>query len=201
MGRLIMDVPLDRRLLVALLLVLTAVTGLIDAVSYLRLGHVFVANMTGNVVFLGLTLQPGSGLSPLASVIAIAGFLTGALAGGRLGTRLGNQPRRWLITAFTTQAGLLAATTTLASLGVLAYHGGRALITTAVLAVSFGLPMGGVSGAHRADRRAVADAERPAVFEHPAPSSSTAAARPWRWTGGSPAGGPSVSSRTRGTGH
>jgi hypothetical protein len=34
------------------LLVLTAATGLIDAVSYLALGHVFTANMTGNVVFL-----------------------------------------------------------------------------------------------------------------------------------------------------
>ena len=35
-----------------LLLVLTVVTGLVDAFSYLVLGHVFVANMTGNVVFL-----------------------------------------------------------------------------------------------------------------------------------------------------
>ena len=31
---------------------LTVVSGLVDAVSYLGLGHVFVANMTGNVVFL-----------------------------------------------------------------------------------------------------------------------------------------------------
>ena len=37
-----------------LLIVLTVVTGLVDAVSYLKLGHVFVANMTGNVVLLGL---------------------------------------------------------------------------------------------------------------------------------------------------
>jgi Protein of unknown function (DUF1275) len=33
-----------------LLLSLTFVTGLVDAFSYLVLGHVFVANMTGNVV-------------------------------------------------------------------------------------------------------------------------------------------------------
>lgn len=33
-----------------LLVCLTVVTGLVDAFSYLRLGHVFVANMTGNVV-------------------------------------------------------------------------------------------------------------------------------------------------------
>ena len=41
--------PLTSRQTVAALLTLTAVTGLVDAVSYLRLGHVFVANMTGNV--------------------------------------------------------------------------------------------------------------------------------------------------------
>ena len=35
----------------SLLLVLTVVTGVVDAVSILRLGRVFVANMTGNVVF------------------------------------------------------------------------------------------------------------------------------------------------------
>jgi hypothetical protein len=35
-----------------LLVAMTLVTGLVDAFSYLVLGHVFVANMTGNVVFL-----------------------------------------------------------------------------------------------------------------------------------------------------
>jgi uncharacterized membrane protein YoaK (UPF0700 family) len=47
--------PLKQRTTVAALLGLTVVTGLVDAVSYLRLGRVFVANMTGNVVFLGLS--------------------------------------------------------------------------------------------------------------------------------------------------
>lgn len=34
-----------------LLLRLTMMTGLVDVFSYLVLGHVFVANMTGNVLF------------------------------------------------------------------------------------------------------------------------------------------------------
>ena len=34
------------------LLGMTAVTGLVDAVSFLSLGRVFTANMTGNVVIL-----------------------------------------------------------------------------------------------------------------------------------------------------
>jgi uncharacterized membrane protein YoaK (UPF0700 family) len=69
--------PLSSRRTVAALLTLTAVTGLVDAVSYLRLGRVFVANMTGNVVFLGFSADPRSGLSAAASMIAIAGRSAG----------------------------------------------------------------------------------------------------------------------------
>jgi uncharacterized membrane protein YoaK (UPF0700 family) len=46
-----------------LLIVLTIVTGVVDALAYLRLGHVFVANMTGNVVFLGFAAAGAGGLS------------------------------------------------------------------------------------------------------------------------------------------
>jgi uncharacterized membrane protein YoaK (UPF0700 family) len=133
------DLPIGRRRLVAALLILTAVTGLIDAVSYLRMGHVFVANMTGNVVFVGFSLQPGSGLSLAASAVAIGGFLAGAFAGGRLGVYLADRLPVWLRTAFTVQAAVLALVALLGGLGVLTYTGHRALLTTAVLAASFGL--------------------------------------------------------------
>ena len=65
-----------------LLLVLTAATGVVDAVSLLALGRVFVANMTGNVVFLGMALANAPGFSLAASLAALAGFLLGAFAGG-----------------------------------------------------------------------------------------------------------------------
>jgi uncharacterized membrane protein YoaK (UPF0700 family) len=68
----------------ALLVVLTAVTGVIDAVSILDLGRVFVANMTGNVVFLGFALARAPGFSLAASAAALAGFLLGGVTGGRL---------------------------------------------------------------------------------------------------------------------
>ena len=45
------------------LLFLTAATGLIDGASYLALGHVFTANMTGNVVFLAFAIAGAPGLS------------------------------------------------------------------------------------------------------------------------------------------
>ena len=83
------DGPLPR-----LLYVLTVVTGLVDAVSYLSLGHVFVANMTGNVVFLGFAAAGARDFSVPASLLAIAAFLAGALAGGRLGSRAGHHRGR-----------------------------------------------------------------------------------------------------------
>jgi uncharacterized membrane protein YoaK (UPF0700 family) len=67
-----------------LLLVMTTATGLVDAVSVLGLGRVFVANMTGNVVFLGFAVAGVPGFSLAASLAALGGFLVGAVAGGAL---------------------------------------------------------------------------------------------------------------------
>jgi uncharacterized membrane protein YoaK (UPF0700 family) len=74
----------------ALLLVLTIMTGLIDAVSILGLGRVFVANMTGNVAFIGFALAGVPGFSLPASIAALLGFLAGARAGGVLVARFGH---------------------------------------------------------------------------------------------------------------
>ena len=85
----------------AALLILTVVTGLVDAVSILDLGRVFVANMTGNVVFVGFALAGAPGFSLAASLSALVGFLVGAATAGRLVARLKDRPA--LI-----RAGLLA---------------------------------------------------------------------------------------------
>jgi len=70
------------------LLVLTFTTGLIDAVSYLGLGHVFAANMTGNVVLLGFGIAGAGGLPVVAPIVSLVAFLIGAAIGGRLAGRL-----------------------------------------------------------------------------------------------------------------
>jgi len=67
-----------------LLLVLTVNTGVVDAVSILSLGRVFVANMTGNIVFVGFAAAGAPGFSLSASLWALAGFLVGAYVGGRI---------------------------------------------------------------------------------------------------------------------
>src|SRR6202142_4420227 len=69
------------------LLGMTAVTGLVDAVSFLSLGHVFTANMTGNIVLLAFATAHISGLSIARSLTALLAFLVGATLGGRIMAR------------------------------------------------------------------------------------------------------------------
>jgi hypothetical protein len=88
-----------------LLLTLTVVTGLVDATSYLKFGHVFVANMTGNVVFLGFGIAGAGGISVWASLTAIGSFLVGGVGGGRIGVRWSGDRGRHLTA--TTSAELL----------------------------------------------------------------------------------------------
>ena len=103
-------------LLPPLLVALTVVTGLVDAFSYLVLGHVFVANMTGNVVFFAFALAGVGGFSATASVTAIGCFALGALALGRLGRSLAG--RRELLLGVTAgiQAVIVAETVTMTAL-------------------------------------------------------------------------------------
>src|ERR1700712_1682281 len=91
--------PVSQRLTITALLLLTFATGLVDAVSVLVLGHVFVANMTGNVVFLGFWLVPHSGVDMMAAVVAFLCFVAGTVIGGRLARHLDHDVRRWLVIA------------------------------------------------------------------------------------------------------
>jgi uncharacterized membrane protein YoaK (UPF0700 family) len=130
--------PVSQRLTVTALLLLTFATGLVDAVSVLVLGHVFVANMTGNVIFLGFWLVPHSGVDMLAAVVAFASFVAGTVLGGRLARHLDAQVRRWLVVALGLEVVVLLTLSVLAGTGVLQYHGGSRLILIAGLAVVFG---------------------------------------------------------------
>ncbi len=69
------------------LLVLTFTTGIVDAVSFLGLGRVFTANMTGNVVLLGFGIAGSGGLPIAAPFASLGAFVLGAIAGGRIAGR------------------------------------------------------------------------------------------------------------------
>jgi uncharacterized membrane protein YoaK (UPF0700 family) len=129
--------PVSERLTVVALL-LTFATGLVDAISVLVLGHVFVANMTGNVIFPGFWFVPHSGVDMTAAVIAFISFVIGAIIGGRFARHLDYEVRRWLTAALGTEVLLLTLLAVLAGTGVVSYHDDGKLILIAGLAVTFG---------------------------------------------------------------
>lgn len=134
-----MQSPVSDRATVAALLLLTFATGLVDAVSVLVLGHVFVANMTGNVIFLGFWFVPHSGVDLTAAVVAFASFVTGTVLGGRLARHLDVRVRRWLLVALGIEVAMLTVLAVLAGTGVLSYHDNGKLVLIAGLAVTFGM--------------------------------------------------------------
>jgi uncharacterized membrane protein YoaK (UPF0700 family) len=68
----------------AMLVMLSLAAGCVDAVGYLGLGQIFVANMTGNTVLLGLALGQAKGQAALRAVVALAGFIVGVAAGAAI---------------------------------------------------------------------------------------------------------------------
>ena len=122
-----------------LLLILTVVTGLVDAVSYLKLGHVFVANMTGNVVFLGFAAAGATDFSVAASLVAIVAFMGGALVAGRLASPLGHHRGRFLAMAATVQIALVAVALAVSMAAPDPGRGAASYALIAPLALAMGL--------------------------------------------------------------
>ncbi|MDT5248242.1 MAG: hypothetical protein QOJ28_876 [Mycobacterium sp.] len=133
-----MESPVSQRMTVIGLLLLTFATGLVDAVSVLVLGHVFVANMTGNVIFLGFWFVPHSGVDMMAAVVAFVCFVAGTVLGGRLARHLDHHVRRWLVVALGMEVVVLAVLAVLAGSGIVHYHDNGNLALIAGLAVTFG---------------------------------------------------------------
>ncbi len=122
-----------------MLLALTFTTGVIDAVSYLGLGRVFTANMTGNVVLLGFALGGAPGFSAPRSLLALGGFALGAVIGGRLARRLGDRAFPWLAAALSGEfvLTLAAAVAALGTGG--AAHGAQRTALIVLLSVGLGI--------------------------------------------------------------
>jgi uncharacterized membrane protein YoaK (UPF0700 family) len=129
----------------ALLLLLTIVTGIVDAVSYLKLGHVFVANMTGNVVFLGFAAAGASDFSVVAVLAAVASFLAGALVGGRLGAGTGQHRGRFIALASYVQLSLVGVALVVSLM--------EANSNTAISAYALIVPLGAAMGLQNAAAR------------------------------------------------
>ena len=113
-----------------LLLLLTVNTGVVDAVSILSLGRVFVANMTGNVVFVGFAAAGAPGFSLSASLWALGGFVAGAYFGGALVRRIAAHRGRLFAVAAVIEAVLLLAALIISAVG------GKDLTTAGIDAIA-----------------------------------------------------------------
>ena len=105
-----------------------------DAVSVLKYGHVFVANMTGNVVFIGFALAGAPGISLGGSLVALAAFLVGAVFGGRLGRRFASNRGNLLAIAAALKVPLI-----LIAAIVSAVRPADAIVILAALGISMGI--------------------------------------------------------------
>jgi uncharacterized membrane protein YoaK (UPF0700 family) len=132
------DSPVSERTTVACLLLLTFATGIVDAISVLVLGHVFVANMTGNIIFLGFWFAPHTVVDMTAALVALVSFVAGAVFGGRLARHLDDDVRRWLTVALGFEVVMLLTLSILTGAGVIDYHDNTKLILVAGLALTFG---------------------------------------------------------------
>jgi uncharacterized membrane protein YoaK (UPF0700 family) len=77
-----------------LLNALTVSSGAIDAISFLALGKVFSAFMTGNIAFLGLRV---AGASDAPGAVAILVSMAAFAVGVYVSTRIVKRPESWFL--------------------------------------------------------------------------------------------------------
>jgi uncharacterized membrane protein YoaK (UPF0700 family) len=124
-------------LLVALTAI-TVVSGLNDAVSYLGLGRVFTANMTGNIVVLGFAAAAAPGFSVRATLTSIGVFLVGAVIAGAMARSIQSR-RTLLLRALWIEAIFTAAAAVVAGLGPDIGAGWQRYSMIALLAFAMGV--------------------------------------------------------------
>jgi uncharacterized membrane protein YoaK (UPF0700 family) len=112
---------------------------LVDAVSYLGIGHVFTANMTGNIVFLGFGIAGGSGLPVVAPLISLAAFLLGAGSGGVLASRLARHHAQHMARALLIEVLLLSLSAILAAAVTVRANAVSGDLVIALLAFAMGI--------------------------------------------------------------
>ncbi|KNB50646.1 YoaK family protein [Streptomyces caatingaensis] len=119
------------------IVLLTVTGGMLDAISFLELGQVFVGMMTGNVVTFGFALGGAPHFTEPAPLLALAGFAAGVVTTGRVVRRQRvTGCGRWFAAVLLLEMALLL-TAALLSAAPRAATGRHAVIT--VLAVAMGM--------------------------------------------------------------
>jgi uncharacterized membrane protein YoaK (UPF0700 family) len=126
-------------MLVRALYALTFTTGLIDAVSFLGLGRVFTANMTGNIVLLGFGIAGSGGLPVVAPLVSLGAFVVGSAAGGLLAERTADRHAMHVARALSLEVVLLALAALFAALVDVRPDAASGDVVIALLALTMGV--------------------------------------------------------------
>lgn len=121
------------------LLVMTAATGAVDAVSYLSLDRVFTGNMTGNVLFLAFGLLGIEDIPVINNLVALLTFMLGAVIGSRIVRRTSEPwhlPKHSVAVLIGTTAGTAIVAIVWLIIGTLPEH--LLIVVTGVLALLLG---------------------------------------------------------------
>lgn len=128
----------------AMLFALTVLAGSVDALSILRLGRVFVATMTGNLVFIGLALAGAKGFAVATSAIALGGFVIGVLIGARASKAAGAHRGRALRNVLAVKLWLASGIVVIVILSAPAYPLGSRDAMVVLLSTSMGAQLAAI---------------------------------------------------------
>ena len=130
----------------ALLVCLTLSSGAVDAISYLGLGKVFTANMTGNIVLLGLAVGRSAGSELVRAAVSLVGYALGAFLGARIARRGGEHSWRREVTLALSLVAVLQAALFGAWLGSSGHPGQTAeALMVALSALAMGIQSAAVA--------------------------------------------------------
>jgi uncharacterized membrane protein YoaK (UPF0700 family) len=90
------------------LVLLTLAAASADTAGYLGLGKIFTANMTGNIVLLGISISQEQNADSSRGICALTLFIVGTCLGGWFCHRGSGQPSRSVTLVFAGEAVLLA---------------------------------------------------------------------------------------------
>lgn len=122
-----------------MLVCMTIVTGLVDSFSFLRLGHVFVANATGNILFIGFALAHVPGFSISESLLSLGAFVIGAGIGGKISSKFESNRGKILGVSTSVQAVLLAGALVVSFVATVPVQSSYRTVFIALLAVAMGI--------------------------------------------------------------
>lgn len=121
------------------LLTLTFVTGMVDAIGFLGLGQVFPGMQTGNVVFLGFGIAGVAGAAVAIPLISLASYLAGSALAAALARPDASGRRGGLGTAIAIEVGLLASAGLLALTMTIGAGEASAYVPVALLSLAMGV--------------------------------------------------------------